>query len=203
MCFHTGTNEGGIDLTWCLRVLSAAAIPSCQGITQSSSQRAKINRGTFVCFTAKVQKERWNGHSHLTGTDWAGTGTWNENLLLFRKDKVFHITQQALEDQVAANTFKCSLSPHKAPVVGIVQASKGHQEFKNSSHNACPLPLSKSECNLQHPKDLFHQFPCFGMSPSVAIWYPDPWGGFSTWSLTLCAMNNFYMPVEFVKRGAG
>lgn len=121
MYFHTGTNEGGIDLAWCLWVLSAAAIPSCQDLTQSSFQRGKksIEEHLFYSKGKNKKKKREVKWPQPSNRSWL---SWNRNLVLFRKSRSdsralsfphFHEvfpTQQALEDQVAANTSRAASS---------------------------------------------------------------------------------------------
>lgn len=138
--------------------------------------------GVYFCFRNSVSGSRAQSFPHL---------------------HKFFPTQEALEDQVAAITSKSSLFPPRAAVEGNIQVSKGHHELQKSSwHNAC-LPLSKSECKWV-PKDSSHQSPPFGMSISAAIGYPDPWGDFSIWTLTVCAINNFPLHLwGLIKRGAG
>lgn len=60
----------------------AAILPA--RVSQSSFQRAKINRGTFVCFTAKAKKESKGKWPQPSNRSWL---SWNGNLLLFRKSR--------------------------------------------------------------------------------------------------------------------
>lgn len=152
--------------------------------------------------------------------------TWNWNLVLFMKTTSRFIAQRfphyskcmfsgtrGSVGWMAINISKCNLFPYRAQYGSLWQITfrfskvvnfVDYELKKNSLHNTCPFPLSKSECNLQYPKDLPYQFPCIWMSTLVVIRYPDSWGAFSLWSLTISAINNFPLHLwSLIARGAG